>query len=207
MTSFSDPGDGSTCTLRQAIQAANTNAAVGTCAAGSAYPTVDAITFSTAVCPKGCTVTLKSSLPAITEDVSIGPSGRSESVTISGAGLESIFRVNGVGVTMSGLTLVNNSTNGGGGAISTSVAGGTLTLTDMTFSRNSGVQGGALSLFSATTVINRCTSDSNTAFAGGGEGGAIYQYRGVLIISNSTISNNTAYDGGGLITRDKSDAP
>jgi len=46
VNSLADPGDGTTCTLRQAISAANTNAAVGTCTPGDDIGGSDAIVFS-----------------------------------------------------------------------------------------------------------------------------------------------------------------
>src|SRR5258708_26734721 len=49
VTSLADPGDGTTCTLRQAISAANTDTIVGTCTAGQPAPTVDSIVFSAAL--------------------------------------------------------------------------------------------------------------------------------------------------------------
>jgi CSLREA domain-containing protein len=74
VNSLSDGADPGKCTLREAIAAANTNAAVGACAAGSVFPEVDTITinFSRFICKQsGCTIILASPLPAITEDVTI----------------------------------------------------------------------------------------------------------------------------------------
>lgn len=49
VNSLADPGDGTTCTLRQAIGAANTNAVVGTCTAGDDIGGPDSIVFSGAL--------------------------------------------------------------------------------------------------------------------------------------------------------------
>ena len=71
-------GNGSICTLRDAILAANNNTAVGGCAAGSPYPAMDSINiqFSTQFCKiNGCTIILSAPLPAVSEDVSIQGTG------------------------------------------------------------------------------------------------------------------------------------
>jgi hypothetical protein len=77
VNSSADPGAGGICTLRDAITAANSNAATNRCGAGEASP-ADAIAFDI---PAGdancdatthvCTIALSSQLPDITEAVVI----------------------------------------------------------------------------------------------------------------------------------------
>ena len=199
VNNLSDAGTSGTCTLRQAITAANTNTAVGTCAAGSAFPTVDTInlSFSETFCrTNSCTVVLSSALPPITEDVTI--TSRNVPVTVSGADAYRIFKIEGVNVTISSLNLVNGSAEITGelfgGAVETTTAGGTLTLTDVSFSGNRARSGGgAVNLRGGTAVVDQCT------FTGGSAqiGAAINQSGGVLIVSNSAFSNNTASSNGG----------
>src|SRR4051812_3547142 len=201
VTSLADPGDANTCTLRQAITAANTNTSVGTCTAGSAFPTVDLINIvrSVTFCKlNSCMVVLTSPLPGITEDVTINGS---TNVTISGDTKYRVFDVQGVNVTISNLRILNGNAisagaGGNGGAINTSSAGATLMLTNDTFSGNHAPnRAGALYVPSGTVVVTSCTFDNNSV---GSYGGAIDQVGGLLILSNSTISNNTAAAGGGL---------
>src|SRR3982750_1924972 len=198
-----DPGN---CTLREAIIAANTNAPVGACAAGSPFPAVDTISvaFSRFVClSSGCTIVLQSPLPTITEDVIItGGTGLfSGLVTINGANAFRVFDVQGNDVTIADLAVVNGSavglgTAGYGGAILGSTLGGTLRLNNITFSGNHAQsRGGVLYESGGTVAVDNCTFDSNTVDS---YGGAIDQTNGVLIVTNSTLSNNSASGGGGL---------
>src|SRR6478735_6818439 len=70
------PADsGAACTLRNAITAANANAAAGACPAGQAAPTVDKITFAAAVAPA---ITLTSALPQIGDPLTITGPGAAE---------------------------------------------------------------------------------------------------------------------------------
>jgi CSLREA domain-containing protein len=203
VTSLADSSDPGKCTLREAITAANTNAPVGACVAGSAYPAVDTITinFSSSYCKLNvCAVTLASPLPALTEPVNI-IAGVSR-IAVSGANAFRIFDVQGVDVGISNLRLINGravgtGNAGYGGAIRTSTLGGALTLTNVILSGNHAqTRGGALFVESGPTVTaTDCTFDNNTVDT---FGGAIDQVGGILIINSSTISNNTAASGGGL---------
>ncbi|MDA7616244.1 pentapeptide repeat-containing protein, partial [Akkermansiaceae bacterium] len=139
--------DGNEGSLRSGIIAANGSSAI------------DTITFAQGV---SGTITLTSDLPAITENLTItGPSG-SESVTISGNDQYAMFSVSGKTLTLSDLTFTEiKSVSGENGSIITlasanAVATGitvtgntngtaffskqsTLTISDSTFSDNSGL--------------------------------------------------------------------
>src|ERR1051326_3895831 len=200
VNSLSDTSDPGNCTLREAIIAANTNIAVGACAAGSPYPEVDTISvaFSRFTClMSGCTITLQSSLPTITEDVIItgGTAVFSGLVTINGANAFRVFDSQGNDVTIAHLAIVHGNAAGladagYGGAIHGSSQGGTLRLESLTFSGNHAkIRGGALYESGGTIALNNCTFDNNTSDS---FGGAIDQIGGILIITNSTLSNNSA---------------
>lgn len=202
----SDPGK---CTLREAILAANTNTAVGACAAGAPYPAMDTISvgFARLYClVNSCTITLTGPLPAITEDVTIN--GVSSFMTINGAHAYRVFDLQAVVVNISNMSILNgsaigSSTAGYGGAINTSPSGTTLALTGMYFSGNHAqTRGGALYVPGGTVTVSNSTFDSNTVDS---FGGAIDQTGGVLILSNSAITNNSASDGGGLEIQSASD--
>ncbi len=123
VTSTADSG--SACTLRNAIVAANANAAAGACPAGQAAPAVDEITFAGAVGP---TITLTAALPQIGDPLTISGPGAAQ-LTVDGAGAYQPFKIATVGATISGLTITNGkcgvACGSEGGAI---FSNGTLTL-------------------------------------------------------------------------------
>jgi CSLREA domain-containing protein len=176
------------CSLREAVEAANTNAVVDACAAGEAGPTVvDEISFSVTG-----TITLGSTLPTIADDLTIdGPAA--PGITISGNDSVRVLVV-GTGETLElkELTVADGRAGFDGGGI---VNAGTLTVTDSTISGNSagiGAGGGILN-FGTLTVTNSTFSGND-----GDSGGGIYN-RGILTATNSTFSGNSASTLGGGI--------
>src|SRR5947209_3918701 len=84
---LSNTDGGGTCTLRNAITAANTNAAVGGCPAGTAG--LDTIHFSVTG-----TVHIGVALPALTEDVTIdGPGADTLTISVDDV-LDNVFVIN-----------------------------------------------------------------------------------------------------------------
>ncbi|HKI86954.1 MAG TPA: CSLREA domain-containing protein, partial [Thermoanaerobaculia bacterium] len=169
----------STCDLREAIEAANTDTAVGKCPAGSG---ADTITFDSSL--SGATITL-----AATGDTTAGPSafgidstitieGNSAGVTINAAGSRRIFYVSPAGnLTLDTLTLSGGTAQGGNGGSGTYFASGgggggglggaifnqgSLSVQDSTFSGNT-AQGGAGG--------HAGLKNYSTAGGGGGGGG------------------------------------
>ncbi|MFZ0545011.1 MAG: choice-of-anchor Q domain-containing protein [Candidatus Promineifilaceae bacterium] len=218
-TADTDDGicDGTHCSLREAMNAANI--AFG----------ADTITFAL---PPDATITLAGSqLPTITDTLTIDGS-TAENLTISGNGFSRIFKVGcGTAVTITTLILadgfgesggaiyndggflnVRTSTflynwaweyQGGGGAIAN--FGGTLNVNDSFFDTNvAGDMGGGVLNINGTAIIHDSTFSANSAnwnAAGGGVnpyGGAINNQNGTLTISNSTFSDNycVGYHGG-----------
>ena len=212
------------CTLREAITAANLNAASGAasgeCAAGAGD---DTITFSVTG-----TINLTGALPDIASNVTIsGPGSAQLTVRRDTGGNYRIFTVNtGVAAAISGLTATNGRTpdgaagnfggdGGNGGGVSNS---GTLTLTDVTVTGNAtgaggagtssggkGGSGGGLSnSTSSTLTLTNCTVSNNTAGAGGGgnngggdggSGGGVFN-QGALTMTSCVVSGNTTGRGG-----------
>jgi CSLREA domain-containing protein len=176
------------CSLREAIESANTNVVVDVCAAGDAAPTVDVIGFSV-----GGTITLGSTLPAIWEAVTIEGPGVSN-LAISGGGTVRILEVSPGGtLNLVGATIAD----GAGGGI---YSRGTLTVTDSTFSANSvSGDGGAINNYggNAALAVTDSTFSGNSAT---GSGGAISGYYGTITVTDSTFSNNFANSGGGAIS-------
>ena len=217
------------CTLREAIKAANTNAAVNECPAGDAG--ADTINFDTAgVFATPQTIILTSGELGIGSGLTIlGPG--SSLLTVRRDPLAGEFRIftvgSGVTATLSGLRISGGKTissPGYGGGI---LNHGTLTLNNCTVSDNTAyIGGGILSDYGGTvlTINNSLVSDNRANGYGGGVfsfdatiltinkstvsgnqglggygGGVVSAYGGLLTIDASTISNNYALYGGGGI--------
>lgn len=182
--------DGATCTLADAITAANTNTATGGCSAGSAgADTLNLI----------ANIGLTAALPAITTPITIEGNGNTISRT-SGA-----FRI--LTVTSGGNLTLNNATVSGGaasGGFPTGYGGGIyassamLTVNDSVLSNNSATgQGGGILAWGATVTVSNSTISSNSANGRGGGIGGIGSPR--ITIVGSNISNNSATQSGGGI--------
>jgi CSLREA domain-containing protein len=167
------------CTLREAINAAN------------AHSGADTITFASGL--SGATITLGSTLPAISDELTVDGSSLASPITISGNNSVQVMSVNsGKILTIHTLTIANGKASNGGGIYN----GGTLTVTNSTFSNNSaGNSGGGIdnSLGTMLTV-----TDSTFTGNSGGSGGAISSNVG-MNVSNSTFFNNNALGLGGGI--------
>ena len=181
--------NGTTCTVVNAITAANNNAATGGCTAGLGADTI--------VLPANSTQTLTSvntnyngatGLPLISSVITIAGNGS----TIRRDPSAPDFRILAVS-SIGSLTLQRTTVSGGralapfggGGGV---FSQGALTLNNSTISRNSG--GGVFDAFGHLSVTNS-TISGNSAGAGGG----IISYGAT--ITNSTISGNAAKFGGG----------
>ncbi len=187
-------GDSGTGTLR---------AALGSAANG------DTINFSLTY---PATITLTSGPLTIGTSLAISGPGAAN-LFISGNNATTVFLVNGVTATISGITIENGANlSGGGGGItnlgtltvsnstflgdsSQSAPGGggiqnqgTLTVSNSTFSGNSAPtgNGGGIENFGSATVINSTFSGNSSD----GPGGGIATY-GTLAVSNSTFSGNS----------------
>ncbi len=188
VTTLNDAGAGS---LREAITLAN--AAVGT---------ADTITFQPGL---SGTITLASTLPTITEALSIIGPGAGV-VSINGNDSVRAITINGAGVfpvAISGLTITNSRVAGMGGAIYAIDEQLTLDRVVISNSKADGTAfptgtGGGVGLRGPATVhLISSTISGNTA---GRNGAGLYFYSGgSLLVENSTISGNTAgaANGGG----------
>ena len=148
-------------TLREAIQAANTNLRVDGSTAGSG---ADTIQFAAGLA--GQTITLGGTQLQITSPLTINGLGAAQ-LSISGNNTSRIFEVlAGNSVTISGLTLTNgNATDFGGGIFNR----GTLTMNNNTLSGNSaGNVGGAIASDGTLTISNTTFSGNSAGIDGGG---------------------------------------
>ncbi len=183
-----DLGPNGNCTLREAVIAANTNAAMDACAAGS-------VGADTIVLAAG-TYTL--SIPGVGEDASAtgdldvtealaiqGASAASTTVSATGLGDRILQVASSVSVQVSDLTLSGARLTGG---TNQSVSGG-------------GVwNDGDLTLARARVTDNRATGGNGSSSAGGGSataGGILSSSTGTLTLDTVEVSQNVAAGGNG----------
>ncbi len=199
-------------TLREAIQAANTDAKVDGSEAGSG---ADGIKFSAAL--SGQTIKLGGTELRITEALTIDATALAKNVTIDAQQNSRIFNITATtgDFTLAGLTLTRGrmpfsneapwDTSANGGAIR-SVSTGNLTLDQSTVSRNSttGIlaRGGGIFSAGAVTLTNSTVSGNGTG-GYGARGGGILSI-GDVTLTNSTVSGNSTAGiqgyGGGIFS-------
>ena len=173
------------------------------------------------------TINLSGTLPDLTQSISIqGPGADLLTVQRDTGGDYCVFTVSqGATVSISGLSIINGSSDLGGGIAnsgtltvdscqvlsnSASVYGGgifnqgTLTVVNSIVASNQAVgfpwsapgQGGGISNQGLLTVVSSTIANNESDGWNSGQGGGIHN-RGEAVISNSTIANNTAYSFGG----------
>lgn len=170
-----------TCSLRAALAAANAG---------------DEIQFSVTG-----TIVLSQGELVVDTDVTITGPG-ANSLALDGNLASRVLRVNsGVTATISGLTIQNGVSRGGGGILNEESA--TLAVTDSTLSGNSAFfnGGGIVNGFFGTVTLTNSTLSGNIAGPGGNSaffgGGGIFN-AGTMTVTNSTLSGNIAGTGGGI---------
>jgi parallel beta-helix repeat protein len=190
--------DTGVCRLRDAIIAANTDAVVEGCTAGSGADFIRLLNIAEA------TIALSGSrLPTVTSNITI----QGESVTIDAQGNSGLLDVGGGSLTISRLSLVNgyadevDDHSGGGIRVRN---GASLSLHESTISNSTATSnGGGISLESGgeNVVIMGSTLSNNaalgTVYGTFGSGGGLWLAQPVagditLSLKNSTLSGNTA---------------
>ena len=204
-------------TLREAIEAANTNVQVHDAPAGDPSET-DIIQFAASLA--GESITLDGVELEVTEDLRIAGPGR-DVLAIDANGASRVFSIIGIDtdVSIAGLTITGGYAYAGGGI---SVDESTLELTGSAVVGNLAFSGGGISSYCGTVELTKSTVDGNTAHGGGGgihnycgtielidstvvgnsaesEGGGIYSDDGAVRLANSTVVGNSAGTGGGGI--------
>ncbi|MEM8680507.1 MAG: choice-of-anchor Q domain-containing protein, partial [Planctomycetota bacterium] len=180
-----------TISLREAIEAANTNAPAGDAPAGD--PGHDVIRFDPSM--SGESITLSVTQLLITESVTIDASALPDGITIDADNRSRHFTIAAVDTTLRGLTLVNGRAAEGGAIF----VGGELFLEESTLSGNVALlNGGGISLDggSRVTIANSALSDNE---ADGNGGGVHLPFTGAVTVTNSILSGNTANGSGGGI--------
>jgi hypothetical protein len=189
--------DETTCTLVDAITAANSDSVVGGCVAGSGADTIELTTDVTLTAVNNQpNLWQANGLPVVTSDITI--EGGSFAIERGvGAPLFSLLEVATTGtLTLADATLRNGYATHVSGAIANS---GFTTLTNCVISSNSATQwGGGISNFGHLVLTNSTVSGNTTVHFGGG---GISNYYGYLTVTKSTITGNVAaeYYGGGIL--------
>jgi hypothetical protein len=156
----------------------------------------------------------------IGKDITINGAGAAQTV-VDGTQTNRVFTINGVTVSLSGMTVANGKTTGDGGGVNNSgtlsitnciisnnaaessgiggvndggggiINSGTLAVTNSTIGNNSALQGGGIFNNGGTATITNSIVSGNTATSSSGEGGGILNSAGMLNVINSTFSNNS----------------
>ncbi|MHC4609460.1 MAG: choice-of-anchor Q domain-containing protein [Planctomycetota bacterium] len=179
------------CSLREAIQAANSDSPVDACAAGDGTDTIIVAPGTYLLGIPGANEDANATGDLdVTSDLALSGAGAADTI-IDGANLDRVVHVDpqgaGVSVEISGIT-IQDGDGGGGGGIRNS---GTLTINGCTVLSNTG--SGIFNLHNGTLFLNDSTVSGNAAQSGGG-----VLNSGTGAISNSTITGNAAGSGGGI---------
>ncbi len=217
--------DDGMCSLREAVQTNNAQAAQGNCACN--HPTTGDPVACTGVAyvtlPPACAFSLGIPPDSSPDDNLDGDLDIDRAITIagdenapavlSGEGLDRLFHLRGAGsffYNFANLVIRDGATNAGGGGflIEPAITSGTIiTLKDLVVEKCSAAMGGALAAARADTAtftlfLYRVGLFDNVATGNGlgYGGGAIHLYGGVsLNAADSTLSgNSTAADGGAI---------
>jgi CSLREA domain-containing protein len=175
------------CTLREAINAANSYGGTAT------------ISFASAIFSSPQTITLADTLPTITGTIIISGPG-SDLLTVDGNNAYRVFVADTASdLTLDGLTIAHGYHSGPGGGLF--VSQGNVTILNSTFfsntatTRGGGIYfngGGTLAISNTILLNNKSTVD----------GGGIGVRSGTATLTNSTLSNNLATYGGGIYNWD-----
>lgn len=201
------------CSLREAVRAANTDAAVDACAAGSGTDTIVVpagnYVFDAVLGTTGDDLAYFGDLD-IRQDVTISGAGRTQT-TIDANGVDRVFQTFlPADVTLSGMTITGGDAHdAAGGGI---YAGGTLVLSNVRVTGNTTGPGATAGFFSGGGVlfygggnssITLSRIDNNTAT---NSGGGVYHGHpttpGTLLIRDSRIDDNSAPAGAGIHSSD-----
>lgn len=214
------------CSLREAIESANTDTAVDACPAGAGADTIvlPAGMYVLSIAGTGEDANATGDLD-ISADLTINGAGHTSTI-IDGGGIDRVLEVRpGATVQIDGVTIRNGNPSANAGGI---LNRGTLTLTKSTVSGNTGLDfgggifnvgilamtnstvsgnstnglnlsGGGAGIFNeGTMTLTASTVSGNTTL---GRGGAIYNLDQTATLINSTISGNAALNGGGIFNR------
>ena len=195
---------GMTCTITEAITAANTDTAVNGCPAGSGADTVileSNFPYVLTTIDNGFGGVGNNGLPPITSTITISGNGATIERKLSAPDFRILYVDTTGNLTLQQVTVRQgrlSGTNNGGGIYNAA----TLTVVDSSIVSNTASYGGGIfnTAASSANISNSAvlSNTSNTSLPGGG-GGGIYNTSGSLIIDASNVlSNTTNRNGGGI---------
>ena len=184
------------CSLREAVQAVNTNATVDNCVwSGTPEINVPAGTFSLTLVGPSEDANATGDLD-ISSDLTMTGAGEGTTV-IDGADLDRVIHI-GPGSTspivgLSNLSIQNGNqiASGGGGMY---VQGGIVTITSVTVSKNVAGWGAGIEVGAGTVSFNNSTISANqaTTFGGGIRNDGMLTLTDSMVVGNNTLSNRGA---------------
>jgi len=208
-TTADEFGAGANCSVREAIQAANTNTAFGGCThngtAGMDTINIPANSYTLSIAGADEDFNGTGDLDVLTDTAGIllnGTGATSATVVLDANGIDRVIQTaNGVALHLNNLTIEGGSVSDSGGG---AYFGGTAIVTGTTFFSNAatsffpgGDGGGAY--FGGTAIVMGTTFLSNTAtgnmFGGGGGGGAYFA--NTASVTGTTFSDNSTGQSGG----------
>ena len=177
--------NGTTCTLRRAIESINAGSVQGSCTAtGDPFGTNDTVDLTL----RSGTITLGGTEIGITKPVILnGPAAGPTVLTISGNNASRVFSVADAAnsLTINRLTIANGKAAGSGGCILGGTLESSITVIDVTES-----------IVKSCVAMPTPPADTfETVGVGGGIAG------GAVILTRSTVSGNTAVAGGGVFAK------
>jgi len=192
------------CSLREAVQAANTDAAVDACTAGSGADTITlpAGTYTLTIAGTGEDAAADGDLD-VTDDVTVTGAGAGTTTIDGNSGVtgEAVLQVLASNARLADLTITNGGASRGGGIHNLDWSGvGSLILTNVTVSSNAAFNGAGIANDGGTLTINNSTISGNATT--GNSGGGIVNDSGTLVLNGSTVSGNSTTSanrpGGGI---------
>jgi CSLREA domain-containing protein len=216
------------CSLREAVQAANTDTAVDACTAGSGADVIHlpAGTYTLTITGAGESANLTGDLNVFTDDLTLTGAGSATTTITGGTGWDDrLLMLSGaVDLDLSGVTFSGGDCPFSGGGIFHN--GAILTMTDVVLTGNQGQSGGGLYTGDGRTTEmtdvqisgNSCTAINcngggihnrggltmtESVIEGntaGGYGGGLYQFQGSASLTRVTLYDNRADNGGGIAT-------
>jgi CSLREA domain-containing protein len=172
----------SNCTLREAIEAANTDAAVDDCPAGDPFPTVDVIPLAAGTYAKTLAALLD-----VAEDLEVDGAGQA-TTDLAGDGAHGLLNVDsGVTLSLADLSLRGGHAGSGAGV---RVQAGHLVLTDVTvYDCVATGGGGAVDVTDGSAMLTRVVLHDDE---GDLSGGAINALRSDVDLTDCEVRDNSA---------------
>jgi CSLREA domain-containing protein len=206
VTKIEDTDDGmcdADCSLRESIAVAIPGETVSfdTALSGGTIHLASPLSLSRDITIDGSTLAVPITISGDTNDDGMGDVG----VLGVNAGVKAVLdsltisKSIGSGISNQGVLSVTNSTfssNSGSGIYFSGYSNGTLTVANSTFTGNSSSNGAGVYISGGTVVIRNSTFSGNSATAYGG--GIFNSGGGTLTLANSTFVGNSAANGGGI---------